>query len=46
MPELVETGQISRGIRLRYRFYAWFMWALPAKTRTENVPEPPPVGTQ
>jgi uncharacterized protein YndB with AHSA1/START domain len=44
MPELkrlLETGKISRGMRVRYRMYSWFMWAMPAKTRTENVPEPP-----
>ena len=44
MPELkrlLETGTISRGMRLRYRLYSAFMFALPAKTRTENVPEPP-----
>jgi hypothetical protein len=28
-------------MRARYRFYSWFMWALPSKTRTENVPVPP-----
>jgi uncharacterized protein YndB with AHSA1/START domain len=49
MPELkrlLETGQISRGMRLRYRLYSAFTWALPAKTKTENVPEPPMVSVR
>ena len=49
MPELkrlLETGRISRGMRLRYRLYSAFTWAMPAKTKTENVPEPPTVSLQ
>lgn len=43
LPELkqvVETGDISTGLKLRYAFMRAFMWAMPARTRTENVAEP------
>lgn len=43
LPELkrvVETGDISMGLRARYALYRAFTWAMPARTRTENVPEP------
>ena len=46
MPELkrlLESGEISRGMRLRYRLYSAFTFALPSKTKTENVAAPPPV---
>lgn len=43
LPELkrvVETGDISAGLKVRYALMRAFMWAMPARTRTENVAEP------
>lgn len=43
LPELkqvVETGDVSTSLKLRYALMRAFMWAMPARTRTENVPEP------
>ncbi|HEU5473025.1 MAG TPA: SRPBCC domain-containing protein [Actinophytocola sp.] len=40
LKRLVETGDISTGLKARYVLMRAFMWALPARTRTENVPEP------
>lgn len=36
----VETGDISRGTKARYLAMRAFAWALPAKTKTENVKVP------
>ena len=40
LKRLLETGDVSTGLKLRYAAMNAFMWALPARTRTENVPEP------
>lgn len=43
LPELkrvVETGDISTTMKARYALYRALMWTMPARTRTENVPEP------
>jgi uncharacterized protein YndB with AHSA1/START domain len=43
LPELkrvIETGDISTRLKLQYAGMRAFMWAMPARTRTENVPEP------
>jgi uncharacterized protein YndB with AHSA1/START domain len=40
LKRLLETGDISAGTKLRYAFMRAFMWAMPKRTRTENVPEP------
>lgn len=40
LKRLLETGDISRGLKVRYLLMRAFMWAMPARTRTENVPEP------
>lgn len=40
LKRLVETGDISRKLKLQYALMRAFMWAMPAKTRAENVPAP------
>lgn len=43
LPELkrfLETGDISRKLKLQYALMRAFMWAMPAKTRAENVTVP------
>lgn len=43
LPELkrvIETGDISPTLKTRYALMRAFMWLMPARTRTENVPEP------
>ena len=43
LPELkrvLETGDISTKLKLQYAGMRAFMWAMPARTRTANVPEP------
>jgi uncharacterized protein YndB with AHSA1/START domain len=40
LKRLVETGDISRKVKLQYALMRAFMWALPARTRAGNVPEP------
>jgi uncharacterized protein YndB with AHSA1/START domain len=37
---LLETGDISPGLKAQYAIYRLFMWAMPAKTRRENVTVP------
>jgi uncharacterized protein YndB with AHSA1/START domain len=37
---LLETGDISRGLKVRYALMRAFMWALPARTRAEKVTVP------
>lgn len=37
---VVETGDIRFGLKVQYGFMRAFMWAMPARTKTENVPEP------
>jgi uncharacterized protein YndB with AHSA1/START domain len=41
LKRVVETGDISTGTKFRYAFMRAFMFAMPAGTRTANVPEPP-----
>ena len=41
LKRLLETGDISRGLKARYALMDAFMWAMPARTRTGNVPDPP-----
>lgn len=38
---LVEGGDISTTLKLRYALMRAFMWALPSRTRTDRVPAPP-----
>jgi uncharacterized protein YndB with AHSA1/START domain len=40
LKRLLETGDISTGLKARYAAYRLFMWALPARTRTGDVPPP------
>ena len=37
---VMETGDISRKSKMQYAFMRAFMWAMPAKTRAENVSVP------
>ena len=44
LPELkrvVETGDISARLKWQYVLMRAFMWAMPAKTKSSNVPPPP-----
>jgi uncharacterized protein YndB with AHSA1/START domain len=41
LKRLLETGDISRGLKARYALWRTFIWAMPARTRTDHVPEPP-----
>lgn len=43
LKRLLETGDISGGLKLRYALMRAFLWAMPAKTKTANVGEPPAV---
>lgn len=40
LKRLLETGDISAGLKARYLMMRSFMWMMPARTRAENVPEP------
>jgi uncharacterized protein YndB with AHSA1/START domain len=40
LKRLLETGQVSARLRLRYAAFRAFMWAMPAKTKAANVGEP------
>jgi uncharacterized protein YndB with AHSA1/START domain len=40
LKRLLETGDISTGLKLRYGLMRAFMWALPSRTKTANAPEP------
>ena len=40
LKRLLESGQVSAGLRLRYVAFRAFMWAMPAKTKAANVGEP------
>ncbi len=40
LKRVVETGDISGRRKARYALMRAFMWAMPAKTRTENVDVP------
>jgi uncharacterized protein YndB with AHSA1/START domain len=37
---LLETGDITAKAKAQYAMMRWFMWALPAGTRAENVSAP------
>ena len=37
---LLETGDIGPGLKAQYAVWRLFMWAMPAKTRAENVTVP------
>lgn len=41
LKSVVETGDIGIGLKLQYALMRTFMWAMPAGTKSENVPEPP-----
>lgn len=41
LKQVVETGDVGTGLKLQYAMMRAFMWAMPAGTKTENVPEPP-----
>jgi len=43
LKRLVETGDISRGLKARYAMFRAFMWAMPGRTRAENVAAPPAI---
>jgi len=40
LKRLVETGDISRRTKARYALMRAFVWAMPAKTKSENVEVP------
>jgi uncharacterized protein YndB with AHSA1/START domain len=40
LKHLLETGDISLGLKTRYALMRAMMWAMPARTRAENVPPP------
>lgn len=40
LKRLLESGEISLGLKLQYAMMRSFMWALPAKTRASNVTDP------
>lgn len=46
LKRLLERGDISGGLKLRYALMRALMWAMPARTRTVNVPEPPVNGAR
>lgn len=41
LKRLLEDGDISTGLKLKYAFMRTFLWTLPSRTKPENVPEPP-----
>lgn len=43
LKRLLERGDISSGLKARYALMRAFMWTMPARTRPDRVPEPPPV---
>ena len=45
LKQVVENGDVATSLRLRYAVMRAFMWAMPAGTKSENVPEPPAVQT-
>lgn len=40
LKQVVETGNVGFGLKFRYAMMRTFMWAMPASTKAENVPEP------
>lgn len=44
LKQVVETGDVGSGLKVRYALMRAFMWAMPAGTKAGNVPEPPGVG--
>jgi uncharacterized protein YndB with AHSA1/START domain len=43
LKQVVETGDVATGLRFQYAMMRAFLWAMPAGTKSENVPEPPAV---
>lgn len=43
LKRLLETGDIPLGLKLQYVAMRAFMWAMPASSKPDNVPEPPSV---
>ncbi|SDP86024.1 Uncharacterized conserved protein YndB, AHSA1/START domain [Lentzea jiangxiensis] len=44
LKQVVETGDVGSGLKVQYAFMRAFMRAMPASTKTGNVPEPPGIG--
>ena len=45
LKDVLEKGEVSTGLRVQYAIMRAFMWAMPAGTKPENVPEPPAIPT-
>lgn len=45
LKDVLEKGDVSTGLRVRYAMMRVLMWAMPAGTKRENVPEPPAIPT-
>lgn len=43
LKDVLEKGDVSTGLRIQYSLMRAFMWAMPAGTKRENVPEPPAI---
>ena len=43
LKQVVETGDVSSGLKVQYAFMRAFMRAMPSGTKSENVPEPPAI---
>ncbi|MCS7476597.1 SRPBCC domain-containing protein [Umezawaea endophytica] len=43
LKQVLENGDVATGLRVQYALMRAFMWAMPAGTKSENVPEPPAV---
>ncbi|MFC5289024.1 SRPBCC domain-containing protein [Actinokineospora guangxiensis] len=43
LKDVLENGDIGAGLKLQYAMMRAFMWAMPAGTKSANVPEPPPI---
>ncbi len=41
LKQVVESGDVGGGLKFQYAMMRAFMWAMPASTKSENVPEPP-----
>jgi uncharacterized protein YndB with AHSA1/START domain len=41
LKRLLESGDISRRLKARYVAFRAFMWAMPSRTKADNVPPPP-----
>lgn len=45
LKDVLEKGDVSNGLRIQYAMMRAFMWAMPAGTKREKVPEPPAIPT-